>query len=145
MTRSVEQSPVAAPHALDFVSPGKIVQIRERLLGAQAAGKVVFRFGSGDLSFAPAAHVSEAVVVVAATSAGKTHYVPNNGIPELRAALAEKVRGRDGRIGLTSTDVFAITPRTTAIFVNTPHNPTGALRRSRIRTERARFDRCARR
>jgi aspartate aminotransferase len=189
MTRSADQSPVAAPHPLDFVSLGKIVQIRERLLGAQAAGKVVFRFESGDPSFAPAAHVSEAVV--AATYAGKTHYVPNNGIPELRAALADKVRVRNGLIGVTSNDVFvtngamhalhvtfgallsegdeviipdpmwtevaenirlaggvavgvrlsadedfayraadieaAITPRTTAIFLNTPHNPTGAV------------------
>ncbi len=189
MTRSAEQSPVAAPHPLDFVSLGKIVQIRERLLTAQAAGKVVFRFESGDPSFTPAAHVAEAVV--AAMYAGKTHYVPNNGIPELRAALAEKVRTRNGLANVRSDDVFvtngamhalsvtfgallsegdeviipdpmwtevaenirlaggvtvgvrlsaaegfayraadiaaAITPRTTAIFLNTPHNPTGAI------------------
>jgi aspartate aminotransferase len=189
MTRSAEQSNVSAPHPLDFVSLGKIVQIRERLLSAQAAGKVVFRFESGDPSFAPAAHVSEAVV--AAMYAGKTHYVPNNGIPELRAALADKVRTKNGLAGVTSSDIFvtngamhalnitfgaflspgdeviipdpmwtevaenirlaggvtvgvrlsaeedfayraadiaaAITPRTKAIFLNTPHNPTGAL------------------
>jgi aspartate aminotransferase len=189
MTRSAEHSPVTAPHPLDFVSLGKIVQIRERLLSAQAAGKVVFRFESGDPSFAPAAHVAEAVV--AATYAGKTHYVPNNGIPELRAALAEKARNKNGLAGVRTDDVFvtsgamhalnvtfgallapgdeviipdpmwtevaenirlaggisvgvrlsadegfayraadiaaAITPRTTAIFINTPHNPTGAL------------------
>ncbi|MEP6991293.1 MAG: aminotransferase class I/II-fold pyridoxal phosphate-dependent enzyme [bacterium] len=189
MTRSAEHSPLAATHPLDFVSLGKIVQIRERLLAAQAAGKLVYRFESGDPSFAPAAHVSEAVV--AATYAGKTHYVPNNGIPELRAALAEKTRVRNGLAGVTSNDVFvtngamhalyvvfgallnqgdqviipdpmwtevaenirlaggvavgvrlsaeegfayraadietAITPRTTAIFLNTPHNPTGAV------------------
>ena len=189
MTRFAEQSPAVAPHPLDFVSLGKIVQIRERLLAAQAAGKVVFRFESGDPSFAPAAHVSEGVV--AALYAGKTHYVPNNVIPELRAALAEKVRTRNGLPGVRSEDVFvtngamhalyvafgallaegdeviipdpmwtevaenirlaggvavgvrisadedfayraadieaAITPRTTAIFLNTPHNPTGAV------------------
>ena len=189
MTRFAEQSPAVAPHPLDFVSLGKIVQIRERLLAAQAAGKVVFRFESGDPSFAPAAHVSEGVV--AALYAGKTHYVPNNGIPELRAALAEKARTRNGLAGVRSEDVFvtngamhalyvafgallaegdeviipdpmwtevaenirlaggvavgvrisadedfayraadieaAITPRTTAIFLNTPHNPTGAV------------------
>ena len=58
MTRSAEHSPIAAPHPLDFVSLGKIVQIRERLLSAQAAGKVVFRFESGDPSFNPPAHVA---------------------------------------------------------------------------------------
>jgi aspartate aminotransferase len=189
MTQSAEQPNATAPHPLDFVSLGKIVQIRERLLSAQAAGKVVFRFESGDPSFAPAAHVSEAVV--AAMYAGKTHYVPNNGIPELRTALADKVRTKNGLAGTTSNDIFvtngamhalnvtfgallspgdeviipdpmwtevaenirlaggvtvgvrlsaeedfayraadiaaAITPRTTAIFLNTPHNPTGAV------------------
>jgi aspartate aminotransferase len=189
MTRSAEHSHVAAPHPLDFVSLGKIVQIRERLLSAQAAGKVVFRFESGDPSFAPAAHVAEAIV--AATYAGKTHYVPNNGIPELRIALAEKARVKNGLTKTVSDDVFvtsgamhalnvtfgallspgdeviipdpmwtevaenirlaggvvvgvrlsaeegfayraadiaaAITPRTKAIFINTPHNPTGAV------------------
>ena len=104
MTQSAEQPNVSAPHPLDFVSLGKIVQIRERLLSAQAAGKVVFRFESGDPSFAPAAHISEAVV--AAMYAGKTHYVPNNGIPELRSALAEKVRTKNGITNVTSNDIF---------------------------------------
>jgi aspartate aminotransferase len=189
MTRSAEQSPITAPHPLDFVSLGKIVQIRERLMSAQAGGKTVFRFESGDPSFSPPAHVAEALV--AATYAGKTHYIPNNGIPELRAALAEKARVKNGLATVTSDDVFvtngamhalnvtfgallspgdeviipdpmwtevaenirlaggvtigvrlsaeddfayraadieaAITPKTTAIFLNTPHNPTGAL------------------
>src|SRR6185369_13148672 len=129
--------------------------------------------------------------VVAAMYAGKTHYVPNNGIPELRAALADKVRTKNGIAGVTNNDIFvtngamhalnvtfgallspgdeviipdpmwtevaenirlaggvtvgvrlsaeenfayraadiaaAITPKMTAIFLNTPHNPTGAL------------------
>ena len=189
MPRSAHESPIAAAHPLDFVSLGKIVQIRERLLAAQAAGKVVFRFESGDPSFAPAAHVAEAVV--SATYAGKTHYVPNNGIPELRAALAAKVRNKNALTATSGNDVFvtsgamhalnvtfgamlspgdeviipdpmwtevaenirlaggvvvgvkllaeegfayraddiasAITKRTRVIFLNTPHNPTGAL------------------
>lgn len=175
-------------HPLDHISLGKIVQIRERLLTAQAAGKRVYRFESGDPSFAPAAHVIDAIT--AAAQAGKTHYVPNNGIPELRRALARKVVERNGLAGVTAEDVFltngamhalyvvfgalltpgdevilpdpmwtevaenvrlaggvpvgvplraehdfvyraeeiegAITERTTAIFLNTPHNPTGA-------------------
>ena len=183
------QSPTAAPHPLDFVSLGKIVQIRERLLSAQAAGKLVYRFESGDPSFTPPAHVAEAIV--AAMHAGKTHYIPNNGIPELRSALAEKVRVKNGLPKVTSNDIFvtngamhalyvvfgailgegdeviipdpmwtevaenirlaggvtvgvklsadedfaykasdiaaAITPKTRAIFLNTPHNPTGAI------------------
>jgi len=177
------------PHPLDQLSLGKIVQIRERLLQAQAAGKRVFRFESGDPSFAPPAHALDALTQAA--HAGKTHYVPNNGIPELRRALARKVAEKNGLTSTTADDVFvtngamhalyvafgalldagdeviipdpmwtevaenirlaggvpvgvplsaehhfayraedisaAITSRTKAIFVNTPHNPTGAV------------------
>jgi aspartate aminotransferase len=177
-----------APHRLDRVSFGKIVQIREELLKAQAAGAKVIRFESGDPSFAVAPHILEAIS--AAARSGKTHYVPNDGIPELRAALADKLRRKNG-IDAAPRDVFltngamhalyvafgalltegdeviipdpmwtevaenirlaggvparvgvgadsdyaydpdaiarAITPATRAIFVNSPHNPTGAV------------------
>lgn len=176
-------------HPLDQLSLGKIVQIRERLLAAQALGKRVYRFESGDPSFAPPAHAIDAITQAA--HAGKTHYIPNNGIPELRRALARKVTEKNGLTGVTADDIFvtngamhalyvvfgalldvgdeviipdpmwtevaenirlargvpvgvplsaahdfayrvddiaaAITPRTRAIFLNTPHNPTGAV------------------
>ncbi len=179
----------AATHPLDQLSLGKIVQIRERLLAAQATGKRVYRFESGDPSFAPPAHAIDALTQAAL--AGKTHYVPNNGIPELRRALARKVGEKNGLTSVTADDIFvtngamhalyvafgalldvgdeviipdpmwtevaenirlaggvptgvplspeygfayrvedisaAITPRTKAIFLNTPHNPTGAV------------------
>lgn len=177
------------PHHLDAISLGKIVQIREQLLKAQATGMRVFRFESGDPSFSVAQPVLDAID--AAAKAGKTHYIPNNGIPQLREAIATKVRERNGLAGVTAEDVFvtngamhalfvtfgallvpgdevivpdpmwtevvenirmaggipvgvelsaaddfeyrsdrieaAITPRTRAIFLNTPHNPTGAM------------------
>lgn len=176
-------------HYLDAISLGKIVQIREQLLKAQASGMRVFRFESGDPSFSVATPVLDAVD--AAARAGKTHYIPNNGIPQLRDALAAKARDRNQLAGVTSDDIFvtngamhalfvtfgallvpgdevivpdpmwtevveniklaggvpvgielsaeddfeyrtdrieaAITPRTRAIFLNTPHNPTGAI------------------
>ena len=182
-------APTLTTHPLDQLSLGKIVQIRERLLKAQAEGTQVFRLESGDPSFAVAPHVLDAIAKAAA--AGKTHYVPNNGIPELRAALADKLMRKNRMRDVRAEDVFltngamhalyatfgsllssgdeviipdpmwtevaenirlaggvpvgvplradrdfeydpddiaaAITERTVAIFLNTPHNPTGAV------------------
>jgi len=179
----------AVQHPLDEISLGLIVQIRERLLKAQAAGAKVYRLESGDPNFSVPPHVLEAIGKAGA--AGKTHYIPNSGIPELRKALAEKAVRKNGLVGTTEEDIFltngamhalyvafgallspgdevilpdpmwtevaenirlaggvtvgvplradhdfeydtaeieaAITPRTTAIFLNTPQNPTGAV------------------
>jgi aspartate aminotransferase len=178
-----------AAHPIDDISFGKIVQIREVLLKAQAKGARVIRFESGDPSFSVAPHVLDAINKAGA--AGKTHYIPNDGIPELRAALAEKVTTKNHIPNVTAQDIFltngamhalyvtfgcllvpgdeviipdpmwtevaeniklaggvparvavgpdddyaytpeaiarAITPNTRAIFLNTPHNPTGAV------------------
>ena len=46
-----------APHPLDEISLGLIVQIRERLLKAQAVGKKVYRLESGDPNFSVPPHV----------------------------------------------------------------------------------------
>ena len=178
-----------AQHPLDEISLGLIVQIRERLLKAQALGTKVYRLESGDPSFSVPPHVLDALNKAGA--AGKTHYIPNSGIPELRKALAEKAVRKNGLVGTTDEDIFltngamhalyvafgallspgdevilpdpmwtevaenirlaggvtvgvplradhdfeydtaeieaAITPRTVAIFLNTPQNPTGAV------------------
>jgi aspartate aminotransferase len=179
----------STPHPLDQMALGKIVQVRERLFHAESQGLPVYRLESGDPSFTPPPHVVEALAEAA--RAGKTHYIPNNGIPQLRAALAEKVRSKNGIPGVKAADIFvtngamhalnvlfaalllpgdevvvpdpmwaealdnirlaggvpvpiplsredgfayspkaieaALTPSTVAIFLNTPHNPTGAV------------------
>ena len=180
---------MALSESLDKVSLGKIVVIREQLMKAQAAGQTVYRLESGDPSFSVAPHVLAALQ--AAAAAGKTHYIPNDGIPQLRAALRDKLRRKNNIPAVTENDIFVtngamhalfvtfccllangdevivpdpmwtevvenvklsggvpvgvplrfekdfeydpadirkhITPRTKAIFLNTPHNPTGAV------------------
>jgi aspartate aminotransferase len=103
------------PHQLDQLSLGKIVQIRERLLAAQATGRRVFRFESGDPSFAPPPHVLDALTQAA--HAGKTHYVPNNGIRELRRALARKVAEKNGLTNTTADDLFVTNGAMHALYV----------------------------
>ena len=60
-------------------------------------------------------HVLEAIGKAGA--AGKTHYIPNNGIPELRAALAEKVVRKNGIAGTTDEDVFLTNGAMHALYV----------------------------
>lgn len=91
---------------LDTISFGKIVQIREKLLKAQAAGKKVYRFESGDPSFSIATQVVKGINVAAET--GKTHYVPNDGIPELKKELKKKLETKNG-IHLPSADCIFMT------------------------------------
>lgn len=180
---------MALSESLDKVSLGKIVVIREQLMKAQASGQTVYRLESGDPSFSIAPHVLAALQDAAV--AGKTHYIPNDGIPQLRAALRDKLRRKNKIAAVTENDIFVtngamhalfvtfccllsdgdevivpdpmwtevvenvklgggvpvgvrlrfeqnfeydpaairkhITPRTKAIFLNTPHNPTGAV------------------
>jgi aspartate aminotransferase len=180
---------VTTTHVLDRLSLGKIVQIREQLLQAQAAGARVFRLESGDPSFSPPPHVTAALA--RAAEQGHTHYPPNAGIPALRSAVRRKLARQNAitlpnddavfvtngamhalfvtfaalldagdevivpdpmwtevvenirlaggvpvAVPLAAADGFVydaaeiarrITARTKAIFVNTPHNPTGAV------------------
>lgn len=74
---------------LDNISLGKIVVIREKLLKAQKEGQKIYRFESGDPSFDIHPQIKSAIEK--AMKENKTHYIPNNGIPELREALAKKL------------------------------------------------------
>ena len=103
---------------LDHISFGKIVLIREELLKQQAAGKKVIRFESGDPNFDLAPHVLEALQRAAAT--GKTHYIPNAGIPELRKALYEKVTRVNGIHVGSAEDIFVTTAPCTRSTSSSP-------------------------
>lgn len=67
--------------------------IREIMALAQSRPGTI-RMDIGDPDFSAPPHVTEAAHRAAAR--GATHYTPSSGIPELREALASKVRTRNG-------------------------------------------------
>ncbi|BBH52318.1 pyridoxal phosphate-dependent aminotransferase [Fluviispira sanaruensis] len=99
---------------LDSISFGKIVQIREHLLKLQAGGKKVYRLESGDPSFSIAPHITDAINK--ALKDGKTHYIPNDGIPDLRKALAQKLHFQNN-IKVTENDIYVTNGAMHALFV----------------------------
>lgn len=99
---------------LDQISFGKIVQIREQLLKQQATGKKVYRLESGDPSFSIAPHIAQAINK--AIAEGKTHYIANNGIPELCRALAHKLNTQN-KLNVTENDVFVTNGAMHALYV----------------------------
>ena len=100
---------------LDSVSMGKIVVIREKLLDAQRKGDKIFRFESGDPSFD--VHPNIKAAMEKALRENKTHYIPNNGIPELREALAHKLRTKNGLTKIEAKHVSVTNGAMHALYV----------------------------
>ena len=74
------------------VSP--TVAVAQRAQALKAEGRRILDFSVGEPDQPTPAHVTAAGV--AALNAGKTRYAPAAGIPELRAAVAERYRTDDG-------------------------------------------------
>lgn len=81
-------------HIVDQVSLGAIVQVRDRLLEAQARGRKMLRLESGDPSFDIPLVAREAMEK--ALHDGLTHYTASTGIPSLREAIFKKVTTENG-------------------------------------------------
>jgi aspartate aminotransferase len=79
----------------------------------RAGGGPVFRLHVGDPDFAPPESVIEGVA--AAMRGGKTHYAPTAGVHELRVALAEKARRKNG-LAATADHVIVTPGSTQALF-----------------------------
>lgn len=99
---------------LDKISLGKIVVIREKLLKAQREGKKIYRFESGDPSFDVHPLVKNALTK--ALGENKTHYIPNNGIPELREALAQKLQ-TENKLNVKAEHISVTNGAMHALFV----------------------------
>ena len=72
----------------------EIVVVRNRVMELLAAGHKVWRFEGGEPWMATPDPVKTAMG--AALARGETRYAPSSGIPDLRAAILEKVRVRNG-------------------------------------------------
>jgi len=90
---------------LDAVGFSDIVKIRNRVMELRAAGAQVFQFEGGEPFLNTPDPVKEAMV--RALEENRTRYAPSSGIPELRAAVAAKLRERN-RIAVTEEDVVVL-------------------------------------
>lgn len=78
---------------LDDVGFSDIVQIRNRVMELRSRGAAVYQFEGGEPYRPTPDYIKQAVT--AALQENKTRYAPSSGIPELRRAIADKLRTRN--------------------------------------------------
>lgn len=72
----------------------EIVQVRNRVLALLAQGHKVWRFEGGEPYMPTPEPIKDAMV--RALARNETRYAPSSGVPELRRAIVEKVRAKNG-------------------------------------------------
>jgi aspartate/methionine/tyrosine aminotransferase len=102
---STSQTAFRLAARLDRVGFSDIVKIRNKIMELRAEGATVYQFEGGEpYSFTPD-YIKEAMTRALADN--KTRYAPSSGIPELRAAIADKLRERN-RIPAREEDVIVL-------------------------------------
>jgi aspartate/methionine/tyrosine aminotransferase len=92
-----------------------IRKIFEEANRREAAGETIIHLEMGRPDFDTPAHIKEAAIK--ALEEGKVHYSSNYGIPELRAAIADKFK-RDNNLDYDpATDIIVTVGATEAIFM----------------------------
>ena len=84
----------SAARRFDSVGFSEIVQVRNRVLALLAAGHKVWRFEGGE-PYMPTPEPIKAAMSRALLR-NETRYAPSSGVPELRQAIVEKVRRKNG-------------------------------------------------
>ncbi|HLN92982.1 MAG TPA: aminotransferase class I/II-fold pyridoxal phosphate-dependent enzyme [Thermoanaerobaculia bacterium] len=84
----------AASRRFDRVGFSEIVKVRNRVMALLAAGQKVHRFEGGEPYMTTPETIKRAMEDALARN--QTRYAPLSGIPELRRAILEKVRRRNG-------------------------------------------------
>ena len=90
---------------LDEVGFSDIVNVRNRIMQLRANGATVYQFEGGEPYRDTPDHIKEAAV--AALRENKTRYAPSSGTQQLRLAIADKLRNRNG---ITATEENVIVP-----------------------------------
>ncbi|MBE8538515.1 aminotransferase class I/II-fold pyridoxal phosphate-dependent enzyme [Geoglobus acetivorans] len=78
----------------DLIKPSATMAISDKAKELRKQGKPVIDMGVGEPDFTTPSHIVEAAC--RALKEGKTKYAPVQGIPELREAIAEKMRKENG-------------------------------------------------
>jgi aspartate/methionine/tyrosine aminotransferase len=103
----VTTSPTAFRLALrlDDIGFSDIVNIRNRVMELRSSGATVYQFEGGE----PYMNTPEVIkqAMWQALQDNKTRYAPSSGIPELRSAIAEKVRNKN-QIPAQDSDVIVL-------------------------------------
>lgn len=103
MSATSNISPARLATRLERVGFSDIVKLRNRVMEMRAANQTVHQFEGGEPFFPTPEHIKDAMT--AALRADKTGYAPSSGIPELRHAIAEKLRTQNN-IAAQETDVI---------------------------------------
>src|SRR5690606_1063220 len=99
--------------ALARVTPSATVAIAQRAREMQSAVRDGLALSAGEPGFDTPQNIKDAAV--RAIAEGKTKYPNVDGIPELKAAVAEKFR-RDNGLGVTAADCFVASGGKQIIF-----------------------------
>ena len=85
------------------VAPSPTLAVDAKAKALKAAGEDVCGFGAGEPDFDTPEFIK--LACAEALAVGKTKYAPAPGIPELRAALADKYRNENGIAGVEAAQV----------------------------------------
>lgn len=88
---------------LDKIGFSDIVNIRNRIMKLRGQGAAVYQFEGGEPYMNTPEVIKEAMK--RALDENKTRYAPSSGIPELRAAIADKLRSKNN-IAANASDVM---------------------------------------
>ncbi|HEX3186065.1 MAG TPA: pyridoxal phosphate-dependent aminotransferase [Pyrinomonadaceae bacterium] len=89
----------------DEVGFSDIVKLRNRIMELRNQGATVYQFEGGEPFMSTPAPIREAMK--RALDENRTRYAPSSGIPELRAAIAEKLRSKN-QIPAEDRDVIVV-------------------------------------